>query len=160
MKKRRQKIVQAYYQTPWRKQLQGIGLFLVFVVFSALIAGIYLDVSSRTAEVGRRIQQMQDQILFLERDNADLESQLAFLMSYRKMSRRAEEMGFRPYSPDEAIYIVVPGYVGRQPVQLAPTGGSKTLAKPIIEPAFTQSLLDWVRDKVYLPPKEASGKTQ
>jgi len=155
MKKRRRRLIQAYNQTPWRKQLQRIGLFLVIVVFAALISGIYLDVSSRTTEVGRKIQHMQDEILSLERENADLESRLAFLMSYRKMSRRAAKMGFHPYDPDQAVYLVVPDFAERPPVQLAPVGHSAAIEKPLIEPAFTQSWFDWLRERVYLPPQTA-----
>ncbi|MCD6402072.1 MAG: hypothetical protein J7L73_09115 [Anaerolineales bacterium] len=160
MKKKRQRFIQAYSQTPWRKQLQVIGLFLVFIVFSALIAGIYLDVSSRMAEVGRKIQQMQDRILVLERENADLESQVAKQMSYEEISKRAEELGFHPYGIRDSIYIVVPGYVDRQPIQLAPTRQSKQLPKPMIEPEFTQTLVDWLREKIYYPPRTVTGISQ
>ena len=50
---------QAYSQTPWRKQLQVIGAFLLVVVVSALVAGIYLSVTSQAATLGRQIQDMQ-----------------------------------------------------------------------------------------------------
>ncbi len=40
-------LTQAYSQAPWRKQLQLIGIFLVVLVFFALVAGIYLSVTAR-----------------------------------------------------------------------------------------------------------------
>lgn len=40
---------QAFQQAPWRIQLQIIGKILVGVVLAALVAGVYLNVSARTA---------------------------------------------------------------------------------------------------------------
>ena len=36
-------LAQSYSQAPWRKQLQLIGLFSLFLVSVALVAGIYLS---------------------------------------------------------------------------------------------------------------------
>ena len=55
-------LTQAYSQAPWRKQLKFIGLFLLLVVFVALIAGIYLDVTARAATIGREILIMKNEI--------------------------------------------------------------------------------------------------
>jgi cell division protein FtsL len=55
-----------------------IGLFLLVVIFAALVAGIYLDVTARTATIGREIQVMEEEIEALKLVNADLESRLAF----------------------------------------------------------------------------------
>ena len=65
-------IVQAYRQSPWRIQLQVVGLFLLLLVMIALVAGIYLNVTARAATIGRRIQEMQFEIQVNQRLNADL----------------------------------------------------------------------------------------
>lgn len=52
------KLDQAYEQTPWRRQIQAIGIFMLVVVVVALVAGINLIVTSRAATYGREIQDM------------------------------------------------------------------------------------------------------
>ena len=54
-----QRLTQAYRQTPWRTQLQWIGLFLLALILLATVAGIYLSVSAGAAAVGREIQQLE-----------------------------------------------------------------------------------------------------
>ena len=84
------KFTQAYYQTPWRKQLQRIGLFLAFLVVCALVAGVYLSVNSRAAGIGRQIQYDRELIDKLEKQIADQQSQLAILTSAAEMEKRAD----------------------------------------------------------------------
>ena len=64
---------QAYSQAPWRKQLQIIGLFSLILVFGALVAGIYLNVSARAATAGRDIQSKQEEIEALDLEIEDLQ---------------------------------------------------------------------------------------
>jgi len=145
------RITQAYPQTPWRKQLQGIGTFLAVLVVCALITGIYLNVTSRAATIGRQIQIDRHKIISLELDIADKQSQLAYLTSAVEMERRASEMGFRPSTSDEILYILVPGYEERPRAVLASSPQSFVAIAPRLSPAFTQSLLDWIRQEVALP---------
>lgn len=138
------KIVQAYQQTPWRFQLQIIGLFLLILVMVALIAGIYLNVTARAATIGRQIQFMQAEIRLTQRLNADLETRLALLTSARGMEVRAEALGFRRMNPDEITYLRVPGYSGRKPASLAPPPGPVQGSTRSLPPEFTESLIDWL----------------
>jgi cell division protein FtsL len=137
-------LTQAYGQAPWRKQLQLIGIFLVVLVFFALVAGIYLSVTARATTVGREIQGMQDEIDRLEQQNADLQSQLAFLTSSSVMARRAQSLGFTPIGMDDPVYIKVTGYQTRQPVTLAPGPVPIVSAAPMVPPEYTESLFQWL----------------
>lgn len=147
------KINQAYSLTPWRKQLQLIGLFLVVLVIFALIAGVYLNVNARAATIGRQIQNQRNRIDELERGIANQQSQLAILTAASEMEERAIDMGFRRAQSDEILYIVVDGYNGRSPAILASTTKSFFSAQstPKLSPAFTQSLLDWMQQELSLP---------
>lgn len=141
-------LTQAYSQAPWRKQTMFIGLFLLVIIFAALVAGIYLDVTARTATIGREIQGMEEEIESLKLANADLESKLALLMSSDEMEKRARSMGFHSIEMGEAIFVVVPGYLPRQHVRLAlPPGPVKTVAATLPS-AFTESLFAWFQRKV------------
>jgi len=143
-----QSLTQAYSQAPWRKQIMFIGLFLLVVIFAALVAGIYLDVTARTATIGREIQGMEEDIETLKLANADLESKLALLMSTEEMEKRARSMGFKSIEMDEAMYVVVPGYISRRHVQLAPPPGPVKTVAASLPTAFTESLFAWFQRKV------------
>lgn len=146
------KLNQAYSLTPWRKQLQWIGIFLLILVFIALVAGIYLNVTSRASSLGRSIQNMRTEMQAAEREIADLESQLARLTSAVEMRRKAKDLGFRPMNIYSALFVDVPDYPGRQDVVLAPPPGPAVGALMDSNPAYTQSLFDWIREQIYLPP--------
>lgn len=141
-------LTQAYSQAPWRKQLQIIGLFLLVLVFIALVAGIYLNVTARAASIGRDIQKMQKEIDALQDENADLQSKLAFMISTTEMERRARDMGFTPIQTDETMFISVPNYMDRQPVVLAPAPGPVVLGNPTMPPEYTESLFEWLHKQL------------
>ena len=146
------KITQAYSQTPWRRQLQMIGMFLALLVLGALIAVIYLNVTARAATIGREIQDMQAEIQDLEREIADKQSKLAQLTTSEVMKARAEDLGFIDIEFGETLtYVVVDGYSGRELADIAPPPLTAVEVQPVISDEYTQSLLDWARDQVYLP---------
>jgi len=134
-------IVQKYRQAPWRVQRQWIGVFLLGLVLVAMVAGIYVNLTTRADLAGREIQNINDQILDNQRKNADFETQLASLTSAESMTKRAESLGVQPVSPDELTYVVVPGYVVKPPINLSST--TKRPANPVILPEYTESLFDW-----------------
>lgn len=144
MKTTPQQLIHAYKNAPWRVQLQLIGGFSLVVVVAALVAGVYLNVTARSATIGREIQRMEAVILELQRDNADLENQLGILTSIRTMQQRAEDLGFQPVNPSEVLYITMSGYTGRQPVSLAPPPGPVTATTSSLPPEYTQTLFDWL----------------
>ncbi len=145
------KITQAYSQTPWRKQMQGVGMFLAILVLGLVIAMIYVNVSAEAATVGREIQQMQATIEGLERSIADKQSHLAYITSAVSMEERALKMGFQPLVPGEASFLVIPGYAGRIEAILAPPSIPAPAQNLTLSPEYTLSLIDWVKQELYLP---------
>jgi len=141
-------LTQAYSQTPWRKQLQVIGLFLLALVVGAVVGGIYLSVTARAATVGREIQYLQGEIEKNKQINLDMQTQLAQLTSSAVMESRALAMGFELVEKDQPLYIVVPGYQGRQQVVLAPPPGPVKAGMPALPPDFSESLVDWLQHHV------------
>ncbi|MEW5940154.1 MAG: hypothetical protein AB1750_10855 [Chloroflexota bacterium] len=132
----------AVRQAPWRVQRQWAGLFLLGLLVFAMISALYLDVTANAAIAGREIQRLRIEIATTQRLNADLETQLAVLLSNNSMAQRAVALGFRPAAAGEIHYLVVPGYA-------RPSGVSLALAQQpaeehkAIPPEYTQSLLDW-----------------
>jgi hypothetical protein len=123
--------------------LQWIGLFLLALVLVASVASIYLNVSASAAAAGREIQRLEEDSLEAEQVIADLETQLAHITSASAMESRAEAMDFKPIEYGTPLYVVVPGYAGRNPIDLAPVPGPERIAQQIIHPAYTQSLWEW-----------------
>lgn len=145
---RSKRIIQAYRQAPWRTQIQVIGLFAALVVFIAVIAGVYLNVTARAATIGREIQEIQAEKELVQQQIEDAHSQLATYTSASVMEERAIELGFRPVLRDEVVYLVVPGYAGRQPADFAPSPAPLPAAGPELPPEFTMSLITWARGLV------------
>ncbi len=139
-------IVHKVQQAPWRVQRQWIGLFLLGLVITAMLASLHLNITTRTALAGRELQILQDEIIENRRINADLETQLANLTSNAVMRERALAMGFRPARPDEITYVVAPGYQPPTPVNLSRS--RPPAAATILLPAYRQSLLEWLSEQL------------
>ncbi|HET9910925.1 MAG TPA: hypothetical protein VFQ13_03495 [Anaerolineales bacterium] len=142
-------IIHAYKQAPWRVQRQWIGAFLLVVIGGAMIAALYLDVTARAAVAGRRIQELRSEITTIQRENADLETQLADLTSTAVMRQRAIELGYRPVQPGELDYVAVPGFFKPEPDILL--AAEDTMPHVEVQPAeYTQSLLEWFDEQIRL----------
>jgi cell division protein FtsL len=140
-------IIHAHRQAPWRIQRQWIGAFLLVVIGAAMIAALYLDVTARAALTGRDIQELRAQITTVQRENADLETQLADLTSTAIMQQRATELGYRPVQPGELDYVAVPGFVKPEPEILLAAEDAAPRVQTL--PAeYTQSLLEWFSEQI------------
>src|SRR5512135_1433507 len=112
-------IVQKYRQASWRVQRQWIGLFLLGLTLAAMVAAVYVNITTRADLAGRQIQNLKAAIIDNQRVSADLEVQLAGLTSTEQMEKRAEQLGFHPVTPDEITYVAVAGYTPKQPVDMS-----------------------------------------
>jgi cell division protein FtsL len=140
-------IIHAYKQAPWRVQRQWIGAFLLVVIGGAMIAALYLDVTARAAVAGREIQELRYEITTVQRENADLETDLADLTSTAVMQQRALELGYRPVQPGELDYVAVPGFFKPEPDILL--AAEDTTPHIETQPAeYTQSLLEWFDEQI------------
>lgn len=144
-------ITQAYSQAPWRKQLQWVGLFMLAMILVAMVAGIYLSVSAQASSAGREIQIMYSDMDDIRRNIEDMESQFAFMVSNTEMEKRAQEMGFIKVPAEDIFYIVVPGYIKPDQVDLAGSPGASFPSVATVAPEYTQSLFDWLEERVFDP---------
>ena len=142
-----QRLTQAYRQTPWRTQLQWIGLFLLALIILATVAGVYLSVSAGAAAVGREIQQLEYDREMIAREIADKRTLLAQLTSTSQMSKRATELGYESIQAGSVQYMVIPGYIPRQPASLVTSSAYSAYQPSLVEPRFTQSLLEWITEQ-------------
>lgn len=66
------------------------------VVVLTLVAALYLMLVSRTAAQGRHIQQLQTELFRLQRENEQLEVEVAREGSISRLMERAMELGLAP----------------------------------------------------------------
>jgi len=120
---------------------------LLALICAAMVAALYLDVTARTAVAGREIQELRIQITTVQRENADLETQLADLTSTEVMQQRAVALGYRPVQPGELDYVAVPGFVKPEPDILL-AAEDATPHFETLPAEYTQSLLEWFDDQI------------
>jgi hypothetical protein len=142
--------VHAYKQAPWRIQRQRIGTFMLAVLGLAMVAALYLDVTSQAAISGRAIQDMTSEMIANQQANADLETQLAVLTSNSAMETRATTLGYESITPDQLQYLLVPGYTAPVPEILSGSSALRPSA-PSIPPQYTESLMDWLDERLRSP---------
>jgi hypothetical protein len=55
-------------------------------------------------------------------------------------------MGFVPASPDEVVFMTIPGYFAPAPVVMSTSNVSRH--SPALDPRFSQSLFGWFEDQM------------
>jgi len=136
--------IQAYSLAPWRRQRQYIFTFLLVLVGITAVAGIYLYVTGQAAITGREVQVLQLTIKSMEQDNANMEAEIAYLMSAEVMTQRSQSFNAQPFQIDQVVYLAVPGLTPKQPIKLAVAASPTIKNGPILTPEYSLSLLDWV----------------
>ena len=131
-----------YQDVPLRFQKQWISSFLTIVVLLGLVAGLYLNVTARAAIAGREIQNLEADIVINERTNADLQTNIATLLSNNTLEERAKAEGFIPFQRTELEYLVVPGYFPSQGVNITPPVVNPDVLA--MSPEFSESLFSWI----------------
>ena len=137
-------LTQAFKQAPWRNQIQFVGLFLFALVVVVLVASVYLSISGRAAAAGLRTYSYSLEREDLERAIADYKARIAVTTSSAVMEQRAKDAGFQRIDPSQAVYVLVQGYAGRQPVVLAAPPGVSDSGISLVKTIYRQSLWDWL----------------
>jgi hypothetical protein len=146
---------QAYKQAPWRREIRLSSAILLAVLIVTVVSLLYLFVINQKAAAGISIQLLETERRQTVRSIADLRTTLAFITSASNMRTRAQEMGFVPMNPEEALYIVIPGYHGRQaniPVEIQPRVQN---ANPADKDSYHASLWDWLTTQIANLPEVA-----
>ena len=149
-------------RAPWRVQMQVAGSILLGLVVMAVVALFYLNVSAKTAALGRQIQfytvrldgphrvtvdDPEGTIIPIEEIDiqiAGLRARLAELNSLERIERRAQEMGFKPLDVNSIVYLRVPGYQPRKAIRLAPEPAPQVATITNVLPAYRSTLIDAV----------------
>lgn len=137
------RLVQAYRQAPWRIATQRGLLLLIVAVLGASVLWVLVSISVQAAEAGLDIQTLEGKQEELQRQIAGLKTEYAVQTSSAKMANRAEALGFKPVTPEDITYMIIPGYRGREPdIQASPP--RSVVEQSLVKPAYTQSLWEWL----------------
>ena len=139
------KLTQAYKQTPRRKQIQKLGLYVLPVITLGTVFALYLIFSAQAAASGLEIQTYLDKQEELERTVANENTQLAWLVSHTNMSKRAEKLGYSQISEENIAYMILPSYPGRGIEITSPAPGSDNLGDIMLNSAYQESLWDFLQ---------------
>lgn len=152
------RVTQAYRQAPWRIQTQRGALLLIVAILGASILWVMVSVTVQAASAGLEIQNLEEEKEVLKRQIAGMQTDIANLTSKSLMEQRARDQGFEPVNPQDVTFVVVPGYAGRDSTLHAPPPRSK-IEQPIIKPAYTQSLWEWMLKGVLEISDQPGGTT-
>lgn len=139
----KKKQTQAYKQTPWRIQMQWIGLFLLGVLLVAAITAIYLSINAQAAATGRKIQFLENDLDEINNEIAELNTDLASKSATQNMLSKAQEIGFKMLDTSQAKYLEIPGYDPDRELALAPARVNVIAESPIVKSSYKSSLWDW-----------------
>lgn len=82
---------------------------IVFVL-TVTIATLYVNQASRTAEIGRYIQELRLDLQTLKRENGVIEQEIAKSQSLDRLQTRANALGFTLADPTDRLYVTVDQY--------------------------------------------------
>jgi len=132
----------------WRGLLLLVGLI-------ALLGSVYLGQNGQATMTGRRAQDLQEQLDRIERENAQLEVEIAKLTLPSRVAERGKALGFRPATITQTVFIVVKNY----PVDSKPAAPPVTAA-PASSSGLTalwNDLLTWIGLSPAAQTVEATG---
>lgn len=155
---------QAYQEAPWRKQVQVATSFLTGLISLALLAWVYLSLSSQAVTAGLETRNIFAKNKQIRQLNSDLESHLARLTSSTEMKLRLSKMDFQRVNAQDLVYLMVSGYYESN-VRLGTPSSTLGLIRPkdegpLMSPEYNQSWIDWMFEylKQYEPLYRVGGE--
>ena len=115
---------------------------LLLVGLIALIGMIYLGQNGQATMTGRRAQDLQDQLARIQRENAQLEVEIAQITLPNRIADRAKVLGFRPATITQTVFVVVKNY----PVDAKPAAApvAAAAASSFDVASLWNGMLNWV----------------
>ena len=149
---RAQKIIQAYRNTPWRRQTQMLSRLAAGGVIITFVLLVYIWMTSQAGTYGLHVDEYQRTALAAEQNIEDKRAYLADITSNDSLAQRAEELGYIPADPNRVRYMEVEGYYPDPPLQLAPPPSAvhQQIEDENGLPAkYTTSLIEWIQGMIY-----------
>ncbi|MEZ4519677.1 MAG: hypothetical protein R3C44_23560 [Chloroflexota bacterium] len=111
-----------------------------------MLGAIYLNQASKIAAIGRRVQIEQSELDEYKRVNGELERLIAEAQTLDRLNSEALEMGFRPATPEEIEYLVIPDYPVGEAIEPALSQADHELTEtPAVPETMAEALMLTVR---------------
>ncbi len=91
---------------------RALALLIATVV---LLGVVYMGQASQAALTGQRIKDKQDRLERILRENAQLEADVAALMTPSRIEARARALGLHPPTSDQMKYLTINNYPTENP---------------------------------------------
>ncbi|MEA2008376.1 MAG: hypothetical protein U9O54_04590 [Chloroflexota bacterium] len=137
-------VIQAYSNTPRRKQIRILGSFFLALLVLVVLLVSYLIVSSRVVSLGRDIQKMKNEIDELEYENVTLQDEIASVTTISEIEAIARAEGFHSASSDEILHVAVPGYKRSRSIPAPYHEELRPLVIDVSIAEYHQTLLEWI----------------
>ena len=147
----------AYKQTPWRRQIQSIGLSLLPVVIIAVFIMLYLVIGAQAAAAGLETMTLHFKEEEILRIIANQRTQLALDTTYTNMQKKAKKFGFEPAAEANIYYMTIPGYQGKNAVLIAPPPDMKNKPASLVNDLYNQALANWFVETFFITSQNSSG---
>lgn len=106
----------------------GWGVILLIIT---LLGVIYLNQSSKIAAIGRNVQELEFQLDEVQRQNAQLEREIAEAQSLDRLYNEVGRMGFVPADVTSIEYLVIPNYPSTAPPPVTLMGTESKVRHPV-----------------------------
>jgi hypothetical protein len=116
---------------------------MMWLIALLVIGGVYMAVNAKIARTGRDLLELESSRTDLRRINAELTSELAELTAPDRMVELAAGMGFHPAGNDEVEYVLVEGYLPKEPfIAPRPVSWEDDIVVSL-SPAYSETLGQW-----------------
>lgn len=146
----------ALRQASARTQAETVAIAGLVIFVSIIIGALYLAQATTTATTGFELEQLVKTRDSFQRNNEDMNAQIARKKQITDLRKRSEDLGFQPIAPEDQEYIVIPGYM---PNRATPTSE----ASPVPTYVYDETFNGWVQqqwDKLAKQFDAWAGKTR
>jgi cell division protein FtsL len=130
---------------------------LLLVGLVALLGLIYLGQNSQATMAGHRAQDLQEQLDRIDRENAQLEVEIAQLTLPSRIADRAKVLGFHPATFTQTVFVVVKNYPVEVKPAAAPLAAAATTSSTFDLGTVWNGILNWVGLTPAAQTVEATG---
>jgi cell division protein FtsB len=130
---------------------------LLLVGLVALLGLIYLGQNGQATMTGHRAQDLQEQLDRINRENAQLEVEIAQLTLPARIADRARALGFRPATITQTVFVVVKNYPVDAKPAAAPLAAAATTSSSFDLGTVWNGILNWVGLAPAAQTVEATG---
>lgn len=128
---------------------QNRRMWLLVIATIGVVGTIYMGQVSQAALIGARVNEKQDRLSRLTRENVQLEADIASLLAPDRIEARAKALGLHSPKVEQIKYLVIRDYPVQATAAVPSLGASPTSTAD--SPGWWQSLLQFLSNSGVRP---------